>query len=378
MILGIDASTPGSGGAKRHLIELLKAYDTTKHQFEKIKIWGVQSLLDELPNNEYIIKISHPLLNGNFVKRTIWQFFYRDKSIKNECDILFSPFGTYIGKIRPYVSMSRNMLVFDKNERKRFGFSLTRLKLKLLFYTQKKSFNGSAGIVFLSTHAQSTINRYVKLQNINTKVIHHGVSKSFDSIPKNQHPLESYNFEKPYKFLYVSTIWVYKHPWNIALAIKNLRNQGYPISLTIIGNSEQKSAGDRLAKIIKEVNTPIKMVSWHQKIGLSEIAEYYKKSDAFIFASTCENMPNILIEAMASGLPIACSSYNPMPEFLIDGGLYFNPENISSIEDTIKSMIVTPTLRAELAKKSYNYSKKFSWDKCADETLSFIYNICVK
>ena len=38
----------------------------------------------------------------------------------------------------------------------------------------------------------------------------------------------------------------------------------------------------------------------------------------FIFASTCENMPNILIEGMSSGLPILCSNYLPMPEFLKD------------------------------------------------------------
>ena len=42
-----------------------------------------------------------------------------------------------------------------------------------------------------------------------------------------------------------------------------------------------------------------------------------------IFASSCENMPNSLVEGMASGLPIACSDRGPMPEILKkDGGLY--------------------------------------------------------
>ena len=35
-------------------------------------------------------------------------------------------------------------------------------------------------------------------------------------------------------------------------------------------------------------------------------------------------MPNTLVEAMASGLPIACSDRGPMPEVLGDGGVLFD------------------------------------------------------
>ena len=52
-----------------------------------------------------------------------------------------------------------------------------------------------------------------------------------------------------------------------------------------------------------------------------------KRAHLFVFASSCENMPNTLVEAMASGLPIACSDRGPMPEILRDGGTYFDPEN---------------------------------------------------
>ena len=378
MILGIDASTSGSGGAKRHLIELLQNFDVRKHGFEKIIVWGVQRLLDELPNNEFIIKLSHPLLNGNFIKRILWQIFYRDNLIKNKCDVLFSPFGTYIGNISPYVSMSRNMLVFSKTERRRFGFSLNRLKFKLLFFTQRKSFENATGIIFLSNHAKTEIGKYINLDKKNTQIIHHGISQSFDLNPKVQNSINYYNDLNPYNILYVSTIWIYKHPWNVVIAVKNLKDNGYPVSLTIVGNNEQKSAGERLEKVIDEINIKENIISWQQKVGLNEIAEFYKKSDAFIFASTCENMPNILVEAMASGLPITCSSFEPMPEFLKDGGIYFNPEIVLSVENALKKMIDSADLREKLAKKSYSYSKEFSWQKCADKTFDFLYKTSLK
>ena len=50
-------------------------------------------------------------------------------------------------------------------------------------------------------------------------------------------------------------------------------------------------------------------------------------------------MPNILIEAMSSGLPILCSNYSPMSEFLKDGGEYFNPTSVESTEKSILKFI---------------------------------------
>ena len=65
-------------------------------------------------------------------------------------------------------------------------------------------------------------------------------------------------------------------------------------------------------------------------------------ADLFVFASSCENMPNTLVEAMAIGLPIACSDRGPMPEVLRDGGVYFDPENPESIAAAIETLIRDP------------------------------------
>jgi glycosyltransferase involved in cell wall biosynthesis len=116
-------------------------------------------------------------------------------------------------------------------------------------------------------------------------------------------------------------------------------------------------------------------VSWHKGVPQHEVANYYHAADGFIFASTCENMPNILIEAMASGLPIACSSYGPMPEFLKDGGVYMDPEKISEIEAVLEKMILSAELRERISAISYSESQNFNWNKCANETFSFLYEV---
>ncbi len=378
MILGIDASTPGSGGGQRHLIELLKCFHPEKHGFSRVKIWGVNKTLSQLPDSVNIDKISHPLLNKGFFHRVIWQLFFMDSAFKNQFDVLFCPFGTYTGKIRPYVSMSRNMLIFEESERKRFGMSWMRLKLKLLNHKQKKAFCNSQGIIFLSQYAMKQIGKVVNLKGIETEIINHGVSNNFRSEPKEQHPLTYYNFQNPFKFLYVSTVWIYKHPWNIVEAIANLRSKNYPVTISIVGNDEQKSAGKRLEQAIKNYDPKCEFVTWHKNVSLNEVVTHYQNADAFVFASSCENMPNILIEAMSSGLPIACSSYSPMPEFLEDAGLYFNPTKVGEIEPILEKMLVDHDLRKILSSYSYEYSKKFTWSKCADKTFLFLKRIAKK
>lgn len=56
---------------------------------------------------------------------------------------------------------------------------------------------------------------------------------------------------------------------------------------------------------------------WCSHMGIvshNEMVNIYNLADIGIFASTCENFPNILIEKMAAGLPCIVSNYGPMPE----------------------------------------------------------------
>ena len=103
-----------------------------------------------------------------------------------------------------------------------------------------------------------------------------------------------------------------------------------------------------------------------------ELPARYASADACVFASSCENLPNILLEGMASGLPIACSDRGPMPELLGDAAVYFNPELQSSIEEALERLLNSPELRYSLAKKTYQLSQKYTWDKCADQTFYFL------
>tara|TARA_B100001059_G_scaffold218532_1_gene238792 strand:- start:934 stop:1476 length:543 start_codon:yes stop_codon:yes gene_type:complete len=176
----IDASSFGSGGGRRHLNEILNEFITPDYKINVIYIWVTNSILNALPESPIIVKRTSKLLNSGTLGVLIWQYFFRD-SCYNKIDFncINSPFGNYTGKLKPYVTMSRNMLMFEEKERKKFGISFARLKLKFLYYVQKKSFINSSGVIFLSDYAKKIISELLKNKFESSIVINHGISDSF-------------------------------------------------------------------------------------------------------------------------------------------------------------------------------------------------------
>ena len=113
----------------------------------------------------------------------------------------------------------------------------------------------------------------------------------------------------------------------------------------------------------------------YDHVDLDDLPNLLAQADIFVFASSCENMPNTLIEGMASGLPIACSDRGPMPEVLKDAGVYFDPENVQSIVDALLKLCGNSKLRGDYANLAHQRSLGFSWAKCSSETLGFIRHV---
>ena len=369
----IDAGTKASGGGRRHLKEILDEFVKAKYNVSKIYIWGPNSLLRILPDNPIIIKKTTKTLNTGLLGNFIWQHFFRDSDFKTvDFNCIYSPFGNYTGNLKPYITMSRNMLMFEEEERKKYGISFARIKLKLLYFIQKKSFINSTGIIFLSNYAKNIISNKLRNKFLSSKIINHGVSDEFRKKPKKQNPISNYSSSNPFNILYVSNILPYKYHLNVINAVNQLVIEGIPIKLTLVGEINSHKLGKKVNKLVNKVNSEKNIIDWKQNITIDEVNYFYHSSDCFIFASSCENMPNILIEAMSAGLPIICSNLGPMKEFLKNSGLYFNPLSIVEIKNAILKMTNDFNLRQKLSNESYNLSFNYSWERCSKQTISFI------
>jgi glycosyltransferase involved in cell wall biosynthesis len=83
-------------------------------------------------------------------------------------------------------------------------------------------------------------------------------------------------------------------------------------------------------------------------------------------------MPNILVEAMAAGLPIACSNRGPMPEVLGPEGNYFDPEAPEEIAAVIQRMLDDVDLRRGAASDAHARVAAYDWQQCTDATAEFL------
>ena len=378
IVIGIDATNLRQGGGRTHLIELLHVVNPEIHSISQVVVWGSQSTLALLNRRPWLKKLNPPLQERGFLARSFWQCFHLTKAAqKAGCDVLFTPGGSYSGNFHLVVTMSRNMLPFEWHELRRYGWSLITLKLILLRLIQSRAFRRANGVVFLTEYAKSVVKKKVgKLSN--TRVIPHGINNRFTIQPTAQRMIETYSAKQPYRILYISIIDQYKHQWHVVEAISNLRElTGWNLRLDLVGPA-YPPALRRLQSSMRRFDLKENWVSYHGAVSFDQLHRIYKEAHLGLFASSCENLPNILLETMAAGLPIACSNRGPMPEILGNAGIYFNPEDPQDIADALQRLITSPTLRTSLANASFTASKQYTWKRSADEVLTFLMDVYSK
>ena len=371
-IIGIDATNLSSGGGLTHLIELLGFANPKIHGFDRIVVWGPSASLKLIGDRPWLDKRNPLTLDKGLLRRTFWQRRRLSQAVRNEgCSVLFVPGGSYQGDFYPVVTMSQNLLPFEMNEALRFGWSFLTFKLILLRLIQSRSFKKVDGIIFLTEYARKTVMRVTGDLNGQTSTIAHGLSPRFFKVPKSQKNISYYSEARPYKILYVSIIDQYKHQWHVVEAVSSLREAGIPIVLDLVGPA-YPPALKRLNAKIDSLEGDTHWVKYHGSIAFEALHNYYAEADLGLFASSCENMPFILLETMASGLPIACSNRGPMPEILGEAGVYFNPELPEDIATALLTLIQSDRLRSDLSFSSYELAQRYKWENCADETFRFI------
>ena len=365
MKLAIDASRNRSGGAIRHLVEILKNIDPEASHITEVHLWSYKTLLDKIDDKDWLIKHRPNALEKGVVFQLFWQRYILPREFKaNNCDIILNTDAGTIARIVPSVTMSRDMLSYEAGELERYPLGKARLRLILLKYWQNSSLRNATGAVFLTQYASDIIQRSSGRLN-NFRIINHGVSEAFRRKPRNKVG------QNTFEIVYVSNVDLYKHQWNVVKACLLLRQAGFELKLHLVGSIEGPGKQMLLDTVTEcDPNSEFVIISNH--VNAEFLPQILSNADMFVFASSCENMPNSLVEGMASGLPIACSERGPMPEVLGDAGTYFDPENILSIVDALRHLITSEDVRNDLSKKAYKRALNFSWEKCASETIAYL------
>jgi glycosyltransferase involved in cell wall biosynthesis len=375
LVVGIDASNIRAGGGVTHLAQMLAAATLPGIGIGRVIVWGGKATLVRLPNREWLTKTHVSWLERSLPLRTLWQQLRLPYAARRAgCSVLFSPGGRLPVFARmPCVTISQNMLPFEPRERRRFGaFSWMYWKLRLLRWLQVRSFHRATGVIFLTRYARAAIRAQVTVRR--DALVPHGIESRFFMAPPRARSPEECTEAEPFRLLYVSIVDVYKHQDRVAEGIARLRTQGLPVVVDFVGPA-YGPAFARLQRVMQRLDNAGQFLRYLGPVPFEQLHMVYAQADAFVFASSCENLPNILLEAMAAGLPIACSNRGPMPEVLGDAGIYFDPEQTGQIADAVERLYRDPQLRVRLASDAQRLARGYSWESCARETLSFIASI---
>lgn len=120
-----------------------------------------------------------------------------------------------------------------------------------------------------------------------------------------------------------------------------------------------------------------------KKLGIEEkikFLDYIKDTDlpalysgaiALVFPSLFEGFGLPILEAQACGCPVVTSNLSSMPEIAGGGAILVDPY---SVDDIVSSMrkIENRKLRMEIVKEGFKNVKRFSWEKCAEQTLKIL------
>jgi len=96
---------------------------------------------------------------------------------------------------------------------------------------------------------------------------------------------------------------------------------------------------------------------------------------AFVFPSLYEGFGIPVLEAGACGVPVITSNTSSLPEVAGDAALLVDPHDVDAIAEAMYRLVTDDALRDELARRGLANVQRFSWEKCARETLAVLLEV---
>jgi glycosyltransferase involved in cell wall biosynthesis len=124
---------------------------------------------------------------------------------------------------------------------------------------------------------------------------------------------------------------------------------------------------DELAAHVRRrgVQERVRFLGW---LGDAELEGFYAAATCMAFPSLAEGFGMPVLEAMARGLPVACSNATSLPEVAGDAALYFDPLDVPAMTGAIERLLGDAELRERLAAAGREQAARFTWERTAEGT----------
>ncbi len=163
---------------------------------------------------------------------------------------------------------------------------------------------------------------------------------------------------RPARLLTVAALADKKGHAYLLQALAQLRADGArPVTLDLVGDGEEREPLERLARELGIADV-VRFLGEQPK---ERVAEMMREADLFVLPSLYENLPCVLIEATASGLPCVATAVGGVPEIVdSDGGILCPPRDAAALASAITAALeqglrVAPAELAARARRRFGY-----------------------
>ncbi len=217
------------------------------------------------------------------------------------------------------------------------------------------SANRSRRLIAVSEATRHDLLHYYRLRPDRSDVVPHGVDERFFALAEKRGPLDP-------NLLCVSTLHPHKNIERLVRVFVRLRARHPSWTLTLAGMRGFHTAA--IERVIAELGAAeaVRITGW---IPREQLYELFLRAGAFVYPSTFEGFGMPVLEALAAGVPTACSDIEPLRTIAGGAALLFHPLEESSIEETLEKLLRHGTDPAAGRKQAGNYR----WESAARSTL---------
>jgi glycosyltransferase involved in cell wall biosynthesis len=266
-------------------------------------------------------------------------------------DILLNP-----GFTAPLFGSCPNVTVFHDLQHKRHPEHFRWFDLPFWRMFLYASVRRSRTLIAVSEETKRDLLRFYGVPADRVRVIPHGVEDAFFEIGRTRAAPEQF-------ILYVSTLHPHKNHERLLRAFRRFRvgHPDYKLVLTGMRGFHTDVVQQAVAAL--GLTEQVRVTGW---IPRDDLFELYRKAAAFVYPSTFEGFGMPVIEAMAAGLPVACSDIEPLRSLTAGTAILFPPDDELALTAALERVVVDRSLVPAARERA----RQFSWDECARQTLA--------
>lgn len=213
---------------------------------------------------------------------------------------------------------------------------------------------GAARVITLSPDQSRLIEQRYRKPSDQVIFIGNGVGRQFLDIGNTKR-----TFHAPLRLLFVGRLALQKRPERLVEAMALVRSD---VVLDLVGDGEDRA---KLEALVDKLQ--VKNVKFCGRLDGEKLLDAYRNADVFVLPSDREGMPLVLLEAMATALPIVGSDVLGIQE-LIDGvGVLVKDPSPETFAKAIDGLAQDPKRLEALSTASLEKARQYSWEKLVGE-----------